>query len=141
MGTRSALPPGPPLDPADTMPKPWRSLERAVRNLPREPQDAALHEVRIRTKRVRYAADVFVPAVGGGARRFAARAADLQGALGAHQDAVVAADRLLTMVPNEANAAVAAGWLAANQALRSEATRRTWRGPWERLSRPKVRFW
>jgi CHAD domain-containing protein len=123
------------------MAKPWRSLERAVRDLRQEPPDAALHEVRIRTKRVRYAADVFVPAVGGGARRFAARAADLQGALGVHQDAVVASDRLLTMVPTDSNAAVTVGWLAANQALRSEATRQAWRGPWERLSRPKVRFW
>jgi CHAD domain-containing protein len=52
--------------------------------------DAALHEVRKKAKRLRYAAESAVPVVGKRGRRLAKRAKRVQSALGEHQDAVVA---------------------------------------------------
>src|SRR5207249_11170533 len=48
----------------------WRQLARAVGRLGPEPGDAALHRVRIRAKRARYAAEAVAPVVGARARRF-----------------------------------------------------------------------
>src|SRR4029077_9719881 len=91
--------PPPPLpspdDPArDVLPalvrRPWRQLRRAVAELGEQPEDAALHQVRIRAKRGRYAAEAAIPVFGKAAERFADAVADLQGVLGDLNDAVVA---------------------------------------------------
>ena len=71
--------------------RPWHKLEKRVRRLGDDPSDEELHEIRIRTKRVRYAADAVVPIVGKPARGLSRAAAGLQGALGDLNDAVVAA--------------------------------------------------
>ena len=68
----------------------WRGLRRAVADLPVVPSDSALHEVRIRAKRLRYASELAAPVVGRRARDLAAAAARVQDVLGEHQDAVVA---------------------------------------------------
>ena len=72
------------------MERPWKHLEHAATAAGAEPADADLHEIRIRAKRARYAAEALVPAFGKPARRFAAAAAELQTVLGRHQDAVIA---------------------------------------------------
>ena len=70
--------------------RPWRRLERMVATLPESPSDEALHQVRIRAKRVRYAAELAAPVVGGPAPRFARALAALQDDLGEVHDAAVA---------------------------------------------------
>ena len=62
-----------------------------------EDQDAAIHEARKAAKRVRYAAEAAVPALGGKARRQAAQAKELQQLLGDHHDGVVARTVLLDL--------------------------------------------
>ncbi|MET7637880.1 CYTH and CHAD domain-containing protein [Streptomyces sp. NPDC005438] len=57
---------------------------------PGEGRDLALHEARKAAKRARYAAESARPALGGAAKRFAARMARLQELLGDHQDSVMA---------------------------------------------------
>lgn len=66
----------------------WDRLAASVEKL-EEPSAAALHRVRILTKRVRYGAELVAPSIGGKSERFAAAAANLQDILGDHHDAVV----------------------------------------------------
>jgi CHAD domain-containing protein len=125
--------------------KPWRSLEAAVKaaGKGREPTDEALHAIRIKTKRARYAAEAVAPVVGKPARRFAEAAAELQGVLGDHNDAVVAEDWLRAWAaahPSSAQA-FAAGMLAGIEHMAALGTRDMWRGAWERLSGKDQRSW
>lgn len=57
-------------------------------------RDAALHETRKASKRLRYAAESAVPAFGGRAKELALRAERVQEVLGEHQDTVVARQTL-----------------------------------------------
>jgi CHAD domain-containing protein len=67
-----------------------RRLRRQIRSLPETPAASELHEVRKRAKQARYALEAVSPISGKSAARAARRLADLQEALGEHQDAVVA---------------------------------------------------
>jgi hypothetical protein len=49
---------------SDLVEGPWRHLRAAVNRAGKHPDDAELHTVRIRVKRVRYAADAVVPILG-----------------------------------------------------------------------------
>jgi CHAD domain-containing protein len=74
-----------------------KRLQRAVRAVAEsepEGRDQALHEVRKKAKRLRYAAELAAPAGGRRARRLAKRTKVIQQALGRHQDSVVARQRL-----------------------------------------------
>jgi CHAD domain-containing protein len=91
----------------------WRRLRRTVDDLAVVPSDAALHEVRIRAKRLRYAAELAAPVVGRPARDLAAAAARVQDVLGEHQDSVVADAWLAKTAPEcSPAAAYALGMLA-----------------------------
>ena len=70
--------------------RPWHKLSKRAKALGDEPTDAQLHEIRIRTKRARYAAEAAAPVVGKQARAFAHAAARLQDVLGELNDSVVA---------------------------------------------------
>ncbi len=75
-----------------------RRLRRAARAAAKAPdpetQDRNLHEVRKKAKRLRYAAESAVPLFGHRARKLARRAQRVQEVLGAHQDSVVAREKL-----------------------------------------------
>jgi CHAD domain-containing protein len=121
--------------------KPWNHLEKAVESLDADPPDAALHRVRIRAKRARYAAEAAAPIVGKPARAFAKAVADLQTVLGDHQDAVVAEDWLRREGARSATVALAAGQLIAREQAEAVATRRRWPSTWKRASAKKLRAW
>lgn len=70
--------------------KPWKKLRKTVDELGNEPSDTALHGVRIKAKRCRYATEATSSVYGKRAEKFASRLAELQDVLGDHQDAVVA---------------------------------------------------
>ena len=53
---------------ADLLRGPWRHLRQAVRSAGKHPSDDELHTIRIRAKRVRYAADTLAPLMGKSAR-------------------------------------------------------------------------
>jgi len=116
----------------------WKSLRKAVRRAGDAPADAALHRVRIKAKRARYAAEAFVPFAGGAARRFAKRAARLQEVLGEQHDAVCAAAHL-RRTTWDARLAFVAGELAAGEARCAARCRARWRGALRRAKR--ARFW
>ena len=74
--------------------RPWKKLSKEVRRAGDQPADGQLHQIRIRSKRLRYAAEATEPVVGKRARRVAAAAEGLQTQLGDHHDAVIAEEWL-----------------------------------------------
>ncbi|GAC1417992.1 MAG: hypothetical protein NVSMB57_12780 [Actinomycetota bacterium] len=71
-----------------------RTLGDAVIPLRENAPDAALHGLRVRTKHLRFTAELFEPAFGPAAHAFARRAIDVQDVLGAFRDATQAARTL-----------------------------------------------
>ena len=114
----------------------WGRLERAVDRLEDPPSDEALHTVRIRAKRCRYAAEAAAPVLGKPAARLAKRAEAIQEVLGEHQDAVVA-EAWLREASRDAPGPVAfaAGRLAATIAGRRDQARRRFPDKWRRAVR------
>lgn len=117
----------------------WRRLVRAVGALEPDDPDERWHDARIVAKRARYAAEAAVPVLGEAAARPARAAAALQDVLGEHQDAALAADRLLALAagaPHDPGLVLTAGRLAEREraavrrararfpAVRAAATRR-----------------
>jgi CHAD domain-containing protein len=131
--------------------RPWRRLQREYSSLGRDPSDEALHALRIRAKRARYAAEAVANAVGGEQpRRFVAALTDLQDVLGAHQDAVVAQgwlrERVAVEDPGEANRATmpatyAAGMLAGLLRADALAAAVALSDVWHRLNRRRLHSW
>jgi CHAD domain-containing protein len=122
--------------------RPWKHLRKTVEELDSDPPDEALHEVRIRAKHCRYAAETVAPVVGKPARAFASAIEDLQDVLGEHQDAVVA-EQWLREVASESEGAetFVAGQLASLERLDIERTRAAWPDVWRRASRKRLRQW
>lgn len=120
---------------------PFERLMQTVQELPVEPADPDLHRIRIRAKRVRYAAEAVAPVVGKKAIRFAAAAAQLQDKLGDLQDSTVAHEWLSAAAQSHPAVAFAAGQLAGLELVRAERARTGWADPWQKLSRPKLRSW
>jgi CHAD domain-containing protein len=123
--------------------RPWHALAKRVSRIDVSPTDEQLHEIRIRTKRVRYAADAVAPIVGKPARSFARAAAGLQEVLGDLNDAVAAASwidewRAAGREPGEARTA---GALAAAEHAGAAHLRAGWHTAWEKLSAPELRAW
>ncbi len=124
------------------MERPWKHLEHSASAAGTFPADADLHEIRIRAKRARYAAEALIPAFGKPARRFGEAAAELQTVLGRHQDAVIASAWLRDEAGRAAaGTAFVAGELAGLQQAIARETRDEWRDVWARLDRRKLRFW
>ena len=122
--------------------KEHRRSRRLVRQLPKHPSDARLHEVRKAVKRARYAAEL-ADAIGiRGMHRYVKRAKAVQDVLGEHQDAVVAA-RVLTSIDSELHrpaAHMAAGALADAQQDRKAAARSAFPKAWRRLNNASAKL-
>jgi CHAD domain-containing protein len=128
------------LELADFVRKPWRKLRKAVKALGPEPGDHELHQVRIRAKRCRYAAEAVAPAIGKGARRFERAMAKVQDVLGEHQDAVVAGQWLRSHATGT-TAFVAGELVAVEREAARVAAREQWPKVWARARRKKLRRW
>lgn len=85
----------------------WKGLRKAVQGLGQEPSDEALHGVRIKAKRARYAAELVAADGAKRVRRFIKRAKNLQDLLGEYQDSVVASRRLRDLAARSRGAASA----------------------------------
>ncbi len=121
----------------------WKHLRDAVDALTDPPEDPALHAVRKRAKRARYAAEAVEPVFGKQARAFARALTEIQDVLGEHQDAVVAAGWLRDTAANsrDERAAFAAGELAALEREAGRAARDAWPATWRSVSRKHLRHW
>jgi CHAD domain-containing protein len=120
----------------------WRRLRRAVDDLATVPSDAALHEVRIRAKRCRYAAELAGLVVGRPARELAAAVARVQDTLGEHQDAVVADIWLAKIAPEcSASEAYALGMLAEIERGLAVRARSGLASVWDAARARRLRAW
>lgn len=120
----------------------WRRLRRAVDDLAIVPSDAALHAVRIRAKRCRYAAELAAPAIGKRARELAAAVTRVQDVLGEHQDAVVADSWLAKTAPEcSPSEAYALGMLAEIERSFAVRARAGLAGAWDAARARRLRTW
>jgi CHAD domain-containing protein len=121
----------------------FKKLRKAVKALPKDPDDADLHAVRIRVKRARYAAELAQPIVGRPAERFVARTKKLQDALGEYQDAAVAEERLRTLVDDDPRSPVGllANRLVKRQRARRQAAQMDFFEHWPKLERRGRKTW
>jgi CHAD domain-containing protein len=120
----------------------WQNARRAARSMDDPPTDQQLHQLRIRTKRVRYAAEAAAPVLGKRAERFAKAAAGLQDVLGEHQDAVVAGQWLRRAAVRSTPAdAFVAGRLAEMERAAAVAARESWPDAWKEVRRRWPSAW
>jgi CHAD domain-containing protein len=121
----------------------FRKLRKAVRRLPDDPTDDELHGVRIRGKRARYAAELAEGTVGKPAARFVQDAKKLQDVIGAHQDAVVAEQRVRSLLDRAggARAYFAAGRIVERERGRRRAARAAFPAAWTQLKKSGKRAW
>ena len=131
---------------ADVLPplmrKPWKKLSEVVDALGSDPADEALHEVRIRAKHCRYAAETLAPVIGKQARAFGRAMKALQDVLGEHQDAVVAEEWLREVAAKaEGPETFIAGELASLERLDIERTRSAWPDVWQKANKKRLRQW
>ena len=113
--------------------KEFRRLIRTLEDLGRHPGDHALHRLRIKLKRARYASELAAPG-GPEGEDFPADAKTLQTLLGDHQDAAVAEERLREIAARlDGPAAFVAGRLAERQRSRRATVREQLPSAWKRL--------
>jgi CHAD domain-containing protein len=126
----------------------WQALKRRARAL--RPADPAedFHEVRIRAKRVRYAAEAVLaalePRAARDATQFARRATQVQDVLGEYHDAVVACAEIQRVVaehPSDGPFNLAAGRLLERQEQAATDARDRFFEVWSQLDRKKIRRW
>ena len=140
----------PPLTPAADRPgraataaavrRPWKRLIRAVAALGAAPPDEQLHAVRIKAKRVRYAAEAASAVWGSPATALAKQVARVQTVLGDLQDAAVA-EAWLAGAATDAPSGVAAGALIAVQWNEAATARAAFPAAWEGVGRAKATAW
>jgi CHAD domain-containing protein len=120
----------------------YKKLERDVKRLSKDPPDEALHAVRIRAKRCRYACEASVPAFGKAATRLADALAGVQDVLGEHQDAVVAI-AWLNKTAHECSPAeaFAVGMLAQLERDAARKSREAFPATWKRARKSHLRAW
>jgi CHAD domain-containing protein len=99
----------------------FKKLRKAVRRLGPSPTHAALHDVRIKTKRARYAAELVVWSVGKPASRFVKRAQTVQDLLGTYQDALEAERYIRAFLKQSGN--IRAGFVAGQMVERQRRRR------------------
>jgi len=123
--------------------RPWRQLRKRARRVTVDSPDAQLHDLRIRAKRCRYAAEAAAPVAGKRAAGLARSCANLQDLLGEWHDGVVAEGWLRkrsTSPQLTAGEEFAAGQLAAEQRAEAAQTRTRWPRAWRQIARRK-RSW
>ena len=116
--------------------KQWRRFAAHAEATRREPTDAALHDLRVSVKRVRYAADMATPVIGAASRRFSTEASALQDVLGEYHDSTVVRAWLMKVSPLVPPVATfTAGQVSLAEAEASAKLRAAWPKCWSRLEK------
>lgn len=127
--------------PAEAAADEWKKLRRAVRHLPGHPGAADLHEIRIRVKRARYAAELVRASGGRRTEKFIDQAKAIQDILGEHQDAVVIEEYLHDVIDRREAAHALEEQLVRRQRKRRKKTRAAFFHEWPRLERRGRKAW
>ncbi|MDQ2754287.1 MAG: CYTH and CHAD domain-containing protein [Actinomycetota bacterium] len=121
---------------------PWRHMVKAVDELGDDPSDEALHQVRIRAKRLRYACEAVVKVADLRAGELAKAAARLQGVLGDFHDAVVAEAWIRGAgAQGSVPEALVAGQLIGLERRAAQLGRDNWHGAWKALAKKRLHKW
>lgn len=119
--------------------RPHRKLAKAAHALDDEPADDDLHALRIKGKRLRYAAELAAPTGGKPVRRLIKATKDLQDILGDHQDTVVAEAEVRRLLDELANPDVevvfVAGRLVERELVRRADRKARWRAAFDEVDR------
>lgn len=115
--------------------RPFRKLRKAVDSAGPDPVDEVLHDLRIRGKKLRYAAELAAPEGGKPVRRLVKATKRLQDVLGEHQDACVAEQRVRALVAEDAAEAFIAGRLVERERNRQGAARAQWYEAYQEVER------
>jgi CHAD domain-containing protein len=121
--------------------KPWKRLSRAVDALRPDSPPPALHAIRIKSKRARYAAEAVAPLYGKVATRLADALADVQTVLGEYQDTTVAETWLRSAAREVPSTRVVVGELISLERADRARLRKKFSRVWKKASRPKLRKW
>lgn len=113
----------------------FRKLRKAAGAVEDESPDEQLHDVRIRAKRARYAAELGAGELGKSGNRFVSAAKELQDVLGAHQDSAVAEERVRGLLEDAKTPAAhrAGGRLIEREHARRAAARAGFDQAWASL--------
>ncbi|GHC50958.1 CYTH and CHAD domain-containing protein [Streptomyces cinnamoneus] len=117
-------------------------VEHALATDPGTGRDTALHDARKAAKRVRYAAEAAVPALGKPAKKFAREMKAVQSLLGDHQDSIMARTALAAIAAQAALAGESAftfGLLYGREERQAERDERELPQVWERASQERWR--
>lgn len=125
----------------DVIARPYRKLRKDALALGEDSSDGDLHALRIRGKRLRYAAELAASAGGGRpVRRLIKATKEFQDVLGDHQDTVVAEEELRRLVAELAEladidheAVFVAGRLVEREHVRRAACRARWRKAFDKV--------
>ena len=115
----------------------FKELVKAGKRGTADPSDHELHQLRIRTKRTRYAAELALETMGKPAIRFVRQAKRNQDILGDHQDAVVAEERLrqLLQTTRGVKTAFAIGQIVERLRARRRRTKVIFPREWAKLKK------
>ncbi len=123
----------------DVIVRPHRKLVRAGRALGDDPPDDELHALRIRGKRLRYAAELAEPVGGKPVRRLLRATKEFQDILGDHQDTVVAEEQVRQLLAEDLEADMGmvfvAGRLVERERARRADCRARWRAAFDEVDR------
>ena len=126
----------------------WKDVASHADKMSEAWTDADYHELRIRAKRARYAADAIGPALAGtrreGADAIRKRLTGLQTLLGELQDAATARGEILAAAARHTENGpfnLAAGVTLEREARRATAAREAVPEAWREVRRPKLRRW
>ena len=114
----------------DVVVKPHRKLAKAARELGENPADDDLHALRIRGKRLRYAAELAVPVGGKPVRNLIKATKEFQDILGDHQDTVVAEAEVRRLLDEQAEPDVDVVFVAGRLVEREQARRADRKARW-----------
>ena len=121
----------------------FKKLRKAMHRFSPDVSDKALHRIRIRTKRARYAAELAEASIGKPATRFIRQAKALQDILGTHQDAIVAEEWLRRVMRRTRGVWIAftAGRIAERLRKQRAEARATLIKAWKKLDRRGNKAW
>ena len=121
----------------------FTKLRKAIQHLGPSPSNPKLHEIRIKTKRARYAAQLAELANGKSVTRFIKTAGNVQDVLGMHQDAIQAEAHVRAFLKHSTNvrAAFVAGRMVERQRERREEVRKNMHALWKKLLKRGEKAW
>ena len=132
-----------PLTVRDLAIQEFKKLRKAISRLAPSPSNTALHKIRIKTKRARYAAELARSSVGKPASRFIKSARAVQDLLGLHQDAIQAERhvRQFLKYSTSVRAGFVAGRMAERQQQRRKLVRQSMKPLFKKLLKRGKKVW